>query len=231
MYPSVATREFRFARSATREATPSQPRRRSRRLDLSGLCAAYRQSAMIMRCATRRMTVRATVLSECAVPGGLEQSSPARKAPSTICSRRTIRRAASAAGHCAREAPTHSAMIIRSDNDADTSTYRLLGGDGLTAVAQRRGIRDFAAAPAWGVSRLTAPDGTRLILRPTTLSHAAARTRSWRGSLAQQRGGRRRPPPRGDRAYRSMAAGTRCTSAPAPKWACTASGSVPAFSP
>src|SRR6185503_6839547 len=60
---------------------------------------------------------------------------------------------------------TLSAMITRSDNDAATSIYSLVGAEGLAAVARRAGMRDFAAAPAWGLSRLTAADGARLMLR------------------------------------------------------------------
>jgi hypothetical protein len=65
----------------------------------------------------------------------------------------------------AREVATLGAMITRSDNDAATSFHGLVGGDGLTAVARRAGMRDFVAAPAWGASRLTAADGSRLMLR------------------------------------------------------------------
>jgi hypothetical protein len=64
----------------------------------------------------------------------------------------------------AGEASTLHAMITRSDNDAATSIHNLVGGDGLTAVARRAGMRDFAAAPSWGASRLTAADGARLML-------------------------------------------------------------------
>ena len=63
------------------------------------------------------------------------------------------------------EVATLEAMITRSDNDAATSIHGLVGGEGLTAIARRAGMRDFAAAPAWGVSRLTADDGARLMLR------------------------------------------------------------------
>jgi hypothetical protein len=65
----------------------------------------------------------------------------------------------------AGELATLGAMITRSDNDAATSIHALVGGDGLTAVARRARMRDFAAAPAWGASRLTAVDGARLMLR------------------------------------------------------------------
>jgi hypothetical protein len=63
------------------------------------------------------------------------------------------------------EVATLEAMITRSDNDAATSIHGLVGGEGLTAIARRAGMRDFAAASAWGVSRLTADDGARLMLR------------------------------------------------------------------
>jgi len=72
-----------------------------------------------------------------------------------------VRRRALSAG----EATTLSAMITRSDNDAATSIHGSVGAAGLTTIARRAGMRDFAAAPAWGVSRLTAADGARLMLR------------------------------------------------------------------
>jgi Beta-lactamase enzyme family len=72
-----------------------------------------------------------------------------------------VRTRALAAGELA----TLGAMITRSDNDAATSIHALVGSVGLTEVARRARMRDFAAAPAWGVSRLTAADGARLMLR------------------------------------------------------------------
>ena len=65
----------------------------------------------------------------------------------------------------AGEAATLRAMITRSDNDAATSIHALVGRDGLAAIARRAGMRDFAAAPSWGASRLTAADGARLMRR------------------------------------------------------------------
>jgi hypothetical protein len=65
----------------------------------------------------------------------------------------------------AGELATLRAMITQSDNDAATSIHALVGGEGLTDVARRARMRDFAAAPAWGVSRLTAADGARLMHR------------------------------------------------------------------
>ena len=65
----------------------------------------------------------------------------------------------------AGEAATLRAMITRSDNDAATAIHAVVGGGGLAAVARRAGMHDFAAAPAWGASRLTAADGARLMLR------------------------------------------------------------------
>ena len=78
----------------------------------------------------------------------------------------------------AGEASTLSAMITRSDNDAATSIYYLVGAEGLAAVARRAGMRDFAAAPAWGASRLTAADGARLMLRLERLLPRRHRSRA-----------------------------------------------------
>lgn len=92
----------------------------------------------------------------------------------------------------AGEAATLDAMITRSDNDAATSIHGLVGGGGLTAVARRAGMRDFAAAPAWGVSRLTAADGARLMLRFDRLvprGHRARALSLLAGIVPEQRWG------------------------------------------
>lgn len=79
----------------------------------------------------------------------------------------------------AGEAATLSAMITRSDNEAASSIHALVGDDGLTAVARRAGMRDFSAAPAWGVSRLTAADGARLMHRLRRLVPRRQRARAF----------------------------------------------------
>ena len=104
----------------------------------------------------------------------------------------------------AAEAATLNAMIRRSDNDAATAIHRLVGGDGLTAVARRAGMRDFGATPAWGVSRLTAADGARLMLRFARLvprRHRARALSLLAGIVPYQRWGIADAVPRGWRLH------------------------------
>lgn len=57
-----------------------------------------------------------------------------------------------------------SAMIERSDNDAATALWHVIGGaDGLDAVHRRLGLRESAARPQWGLSRTTATDQLTLL--------------------------------------------------------------------
>ncbi|MDP8943637.1 MAG: class A beta-lactamase-related serine hydrolase, partial [Actinomycetota bacterium] len=57
------------------------------------------------------------------------------------------------------------AMIRRSGNPAATWAYRIVGPEGLRALARRARMRRFAPAPAWGSSRITAIDQARFFLR------------------------------------------------------------------
>ena len=100
----------------------------------------------------------------------------------------------------AGEASTLRAMITRSDNDAATSIHGLVGRDGLVAVARRAGMRDFAAAPSWGASRLTAADGARLMQRFERLvprRHRARALSLLAGIVPWQRWGMAAAVPRG----------------------------------
>ena len=57
-------------------------------------------------------------------------------------------------------------MIRASDNAAATQVYAAVGGaPALEAVADRAGMHDFAASPAWGDSRITAADQARFFAR------------------------------------------------------------------
>ena len=50
------------------------------------------------------------------------------------------------------------AMITVSDNDAATAIYERVGDDGLQAVAERGGMRDFSVFGYWGNARISAAD-------------------------------------------------------------------------
>lgn len=55
-------------------------------------------------------------------------------------------------------------MIERSDNDAATALWHVIGGaDGLDAAHRRLGLRESAAMPEWGLSRTTATDQLTLL--------------------------------------------------------------------
>ncbi len=52
-------------------------------------------------------------------------------------------------------------MITRSDNTAATSVVGIVGDDGLQALANRVRMRNFATAPIWGETQITAADQTK----------------------------------------------------------------------
>lgn len=55
-------------------------------------------------------------------------------------------------------------MIERSDNDAATTLWHVIGGaGGMDAAHRRLGLRESAAAPEWGLSRTTATDQLTLL--------------------------------------------------------------------
>ena len=59
-----------------------------------------------------------------------------------------------------------SRMIRRSDNPAANRFARIVGVAGLQRLARRAGMRRFAARyPAWGESRISAPDQVRFMQR------------------------------------------------------------------
>ena len=55
-----------------------------------------------------------------------------------------------------------TSMITISDNDAATAIYSRVGDEGLNAVAQRTGMKDFEVAISWGYAKITAGDMARL---------------------------------------------------------------------
>jgi hypothetical protein len=56
-------------------------------------------------------------------------------------------------------------MIRLSDNDAASAVYATVGPDDLTRLADRAGMRRFAANPVWGGCQVTARDQARFFLR------------------------------------------------------------------
>ena len=66
-------------------------------------------------------------------------------------------------------------MIRRSDNDAATTIRNIVGDAALVRLARRAHMTRFAAAPIWGLSRVTARDQTRLFLGSTGSSRARHR--------------------------------------------------------
>jgi hypothetical protein len=56
-------------------------------------------------------------------------------------------------------------MIIRSDNDAASRVYGIVGAAGLRGVAGRAGMRAFSPARSWGSSLINAADQARFFLR------------------------------------------------------------------
>ncbi|TXL86221.1 serine hydrolase [Streptomyces sp. IB2014 016-6] len=64
----------------------------------------------------------------------------------------------------ARERMSAAGMIERSDNDAATELWHVIGGaDALDAAHRRLGLRESAATPEWGLSRTTASDQLTLL--------------------------------------------------------------------
>lgn len=95
-------------------------------------------------------------------------------------------------------------MIRRSDNDAATRIYDVVGNDGLTRVARRAGMRDFRAGAYWGGCQTTARDQAVLFQRVERLlppRHRAYGMRLLRTIVPSQRWGIARVAPRGWRLY------------------------------
>ncbi|WP_405619943.1 serine hydrolase [Streptomyces sp. NBC_01508] len=64
----------------------------------------------------------------------------------------------------ARERGWAAEMIERSDNDAATALWQVIGGaDGQDEAHRRLGLRESAATPDWGLSRTTATDQLTLL--------------------------------------------------------------------
>ena len=67
-------------------------------------------------------------------------------------------------------------MIRRSDNATASAIYGLVGDGGLRRVAHRAGMRRFApGGPVWGLSRITARDQARFMIRVDRLVPARHR--------------------------------------------------------
>ena len=68
-------------------------------------------------------------------------------------------------------------MIRRSDNATASAIYSLVGDGGLRRVAHRAGMRRFTpGGPVWGLSRITARDQARLMIRVDRLVPARHRS-------------------------------------------------------
>jgi hypothetical protein len=88
-------------------------------------------------------------------------------------------------------------MIRWSDNVAATRVRDIVGNDGLVRLAHRVGMRAFAPAPIWGLSRIDAADQTLFFLhidryvparhRPTALRLLSSIVPSQRWGIGQAR--------------------------------------------
>jgi hypothetical protein len=56
-------------------------------------------------------------------------------------------------------------MITRSDNRAASRVRDVVGNAGLAKLARRAHMKDFATAPSWGATRISAYDQARLFWR------------------------------------------------------------------
>jgi beta-lactamase class A len=91
-------------------------------------------------------------------------------------------------------------MVRRSDNSAATAIHARVGLLGLSALARRVGMRQFAPHPVWGGSTITADDQARLFLRIDRLvprRHRAYAMGLLRGVIPAQRWGIAAAVPRG----------------------------------
>jgi zinc D-Ala-D-Ala dipeptidase len=67
-------------------------------------------------------------------------------------------------------------MITRSSNSRATAVYAHVGAAGLTALAERVGMRSFAVAGTWTSAQITAADQARFFLHIGRFAPARART-------------------------------------------------------
>lgn len=92
-------------------------------------------------------------------------------------------------------------MIRYSDNDSATRVHAYVGaGVGVTAVAERAGMKDFRPDPAWGRSQIDARDQSRFFLRLPDLvprRHRGYALRLLGGIVPEQRWGVAKAVPRG----------------------------------
>jgi hypothetical protein len=95
-------------------------------------------------------------------------------------------------------------MIRRSDNDAASSVFEVVGTEGLRALAERAGMRRFTPNAYWGFSRIDAADQARFFLRIERLTarrHRAYALLLLRTITPAQRWGIARVRPSGWRLY------------------------------
>ena len=95
-------------------------------------------------------------------------------------------------------------MIRRSDNDAASRVFEVVGTEGLSALAERAGMRRFTPTAYWGFSRIDADDQARFFLRIDRLTvrrHRAYAMLLLRTITPAQRWGIARVRPSGWRLY------------------------------
>lgn len=95
-------------------------------------------------------------------------------------------------------------MIRRSDNEAATRIYDVVGNEGLKRIARRAGMRGFRVGAYWGGCQTTARDQAVLFQRVERLlppRHRAYGMRLLRTIVPSQRWGIARVAPRGWRLY------------------------------
>ena len=104
----------------------------------------------------------------------------------------------------AREQALLGPMIRVSDNDDAQAVFDTVGQSGLTNLARRVGMRDFAPNPVWGATLITAADQTLLFLhidRYVAPRHRSYAMRLLRSVSPQDRWGIGELAPRGWRLY------------------------------
>lgn len=93
-----------------------------------------------------------------------------------------------------------SAMVRRSGNRAGTRVRNFVGNDALVVIARRAGMHNFATAPSWGSTQVTAADLARLFFRIDRLTvrrHRDAARRLLQTVVSSQRWGIPRVAPAG----------------------------------
>ena len=83
-------------------------------------------------------------------------------------------------------------MIVRSDNDAATRTFKHVGQAGLARLGRRVRMKDLVTSPAWGGTQISPYDQTRLFYRLDSYvppRHRAYARELLSGIVADQRWG------------------------------------------